>query len=204
MVNKDGIKPTKARIEEVRNFPAPQTIKELRSFLGLMSYCRDFIQNLAALTNPLSDLLKGTPSTSTSAKIELNAEQLQTFEVLKNILNDQTRLKLPDFRKAFIITTDASSQGLSGILAQRVNGLDCPISFFSKKLTEAQSKYSATQLELLAVVETLDHFKPYLMGAKFTLRTDHKALLALKHTKNPDSMLFRWSLFLDEFDYEIE
>ena len=202
VVNREGIRPTKQRMEEVRNFPVPQTIKELRSFLGLMSYCRDFINNLAALTKPLSDLLKGSPSTT--MKIDLTKVQLETFEKLKTLLNDQTKLKLPDFSKTFIVTTDASSQGLSGILAQRENGIDHPISFFSKKITDSQAKYSATQLELLAVVETLDHFKPYLMCSKFILRTDHKALLALKHTKNPDSMLFRWSLFLDEFDYEIE
>lgn len=110
----------------------------------------------------------------------------------------------PISKKEFIVTTDASSLGLSGILAQKGDNRYELVSFFSKKLNDAQSKYTATQLELLAVIEILDHFKPYLMYKKFTLRTDHRASLALKNTKCPDSMLFRWSLFLTEFDYNIE
>jgi hypothetical protein len=201
-VSKNMIRPTKDRIQDVHNFPAPTTIKELRSFMGLMSYCRDFIKDLAAAAKPLSDLLKGSPSPN--QKLELNETQRNAFNRLKELLNDESKLTIPDFEKQFIVTTDASTHGLSGILAQRTSKGDEPISFFSKKLNDAQSKYSATQLELLAVIETLNHFKPYLMYKKFTLRTDHKALLALRNTKSPDSMLFRWSLFLSEFDYDIE
>ena len=78
------------------------------------------------------------------------------------------------------------------------------ISFFGKKLNNARSNYSATQLELLAAIESLNHFKPYLMFRKFILRTDHRALLALKNTKSPVPMLFKWSFFPNEFDYGIE
>jgi hypothetical protein len=188
-VNSEGIQPTEDRISCVRNFPLPTLIKELRSFMGLMFYCRDFIQNLAALAAPLSDLLIGSPSTT--MKIELNDEQVKIFNKLKTLLNVSSKLALPNFDKPFIVITDASSQVISGILAQESEGKEKAISFFIKKLNDSQAKYSATQLELLAVIESLTHFKPYLIHKDFVLRTDHQALQALKHTKSPDSMLFR-------------
>ncbi|KAI5151537.1 hypothetical protein ENBRE01_2203 [Enteropsectra breve] len=202
-VSKNTIQPTEERIQGIYNFPTPTTIQELRSFLGLMSYCRSFIKNLASKTSSLNILLKGSPSAST--KIILTPEQISTFEELKTLINDKTKLTLPDYEKPFIITTDASSKGLSGILAQKqTDGTEHPIQFFSKSLNEAQQKYSATQLELLAIVETLRHFKAYLLHKKFIIRTDHQALTALKHTKNLNSMLFRWSLFLSDFVFDLE
>ncbi|KAI5152822.1 hypothetical protein ENBRE01_3035 [Enteropsectra breve] len=124
---------------------------------------------------------------------------------MKTLINDETKLTLPDYNKPFVLTTDASSKGLSGILGQKQsNKSEQPIAFYSKSLTEAQQKYSATQLELLAIIETLRHFKPYLLYKKFIIRTDHQALTALKHTKNLNSMLFRRSLFFSEFNFDIE
>lgn len=132
------IRPTKDRIQCIHDFPIPTTIKELRSFLGLMSYCRSFINGLAAKAAPLTELLKGAPSLAT--KVEFSDVQLKIFLALKDLLNDTSRLRIPNFEEPFIVTTDASGMGISRILAQRAhNGIEEPVSFFSKKLTDAQT-----------------------------------------------------------------
>lgn len=203
VVRKNEVKPSPRRADDIRDFPLPNTVADLRSFLGLLNYCSNFIENLASKTSPLLALLKGTPPMT--SKILLTKDQVECFENLKEILKSDLKLAIPNYNKAFIVTTDASSMGLSGILAQKDdNGVEAPVAFFSKKTSESQAKYSATQLELLAVVETLKHFRHYLIHKRFLLKTDHQALLALKHSKNQNSMLFRWSLFLSEFDFEVQ
>lgn len=178
-------------------------MKELRSFLGLVSYCRNFIKDLAAISATLYDILKGSPSSS--AAVVFTEKERECFNSVKNLISSDSCLLLPDYTKEFIVTTDASGSGMSGILAQvNPQKQEQAICFFSKKFTDAQSKYSATQRELLAVVESLKFFKPYLLHKKFVLRTDHQALVALKHTRNTNSLLFRWSLLLAEFDFKIE
>ncbi|KAI5173368.1 hypothetical protein PAEPH01_1922 [Pancytospora epiphaga] len=202
-VRHNQISPTQERIQDIHNFPVPQTVKELRSFLGLLSYCRNFTKDLGAKSAPLNELLKGSPPPN--SKLDLSPEQLTSFNELKGLINDTARLRLPDYKKPFVVITNASSRKIGGILAQVSDyGVEEAVSYFSRTTSESQAKYSATHLELLAVVETLRHFRPYLIHRKFKLKTDHKALLALKHTKNQDSLLFRWSLFLSEFDFDIE
>lgn len=76
--------------------------------------------------------------------------------------------------------------------------------FFSKRLTESQEKYSSTMRELLAIVKSIKYFKHHLIHTQFTLRTDHQSLIALKNTKNQNSIIFRWGIILSEYNYNIE
>lgn len=109
----------------------------------------------------------------------------------------------PNFNESFILVTDASKLGIGGILSQLNNGFERPIAYFSKKLNKAQSNYSATELELFAVVEGIKHFRCYLYGRKFTIITDHRPLKWLINLKDPNSKLARWNLFLSSYDFEI-
>ncbi|KAI4292759.1 hypothetical protein PAPHI01_2033 [Pancytospora philotis] len=203
VVRQNEVRPSPERVQGIRDFPVPTTVTELRSFHGLLTYCSNFIEDLAIKSAPLTSLLKGSPAPGT--KITLSEAQLAVFNELKALLTSDAALALPDYDKPFIVTTDASTHGISGILAQKSSGgKECPVSFFSKKTSDAQSRYSATQLELLAVVETLRHYRHYLIHKPFVLRTDHQALLALKHTTDQNSMLFRWSLFLSDFSFDVE
>ncbi|MCA9761332.1 MAG: DDE-type integrase/transposase/recombinase [Streptococcus sp.] len=191
------------RLKGIEDFPEPKTIKELRSFLGITSYCRNFIKDLATLAAPLNNLLKDNPPLS--RQIKLGSMEKKAFERVKTSISKDSTLAIPDYEKPFILTTDASETGLSGILSQMNDRkVEQPVYFFSKKLTESQTRYSATQRELLAVVESMVHFKPYLFHKRFKLRTDHQALTALKHTRNQNSMLFRWSLLLSDFEIDVE
>ena len=99
--------------------------------------------------------------------------------------------------------TDASDYGIGGVLSQCIEGTEHVIAYYSKSLNPAQQKYCTTRRELLAVVATLDHFKGYVWGPKFTVRTDHAALVWLKNLKNIQGMLARWLAKLQQFHFDI-
>ena len=99
--------------------------------------------------------------------------------------------------------TDASDYGIGGVLSQCIEGTEHVIAYYSKSLNPAQQIYCTTRRELLAVVATLDHFKGYIWGPKFVVRTDHAALVWLKNLKNIQGMLARWLAKLQQFHFEI-
>lgn len=135
----------------------------------------------------------------------MNDEQTNAFEKLKKTLSEITYKSIPDTKKEFILTTDASNIAIGGILTQcNSEGKQNFIEAFSKTLDEAQKNYSVTDKELLAVVKSIENFRHYLIGKPFTLRTDHKALEYLWSTKNQNSRLLRWSLKLQEYSFKPE
>lgn len=112
-------------------------------------------------------------------------------------------LQFPDFSKPFILTTDASNYALGAVLSQGAVGNDKPIAYASRTLNDAETRYSTTEKELLAIVWAVKYFRPYLYGRKFTIFTDHRPLAWLNSLKEPGSKLTRWKLRLSEFDFDI-
>jgi hypothetical protein len=96
----------------------------------------------------------------------------QAFDDVKTAIAKKTVLAYPDFLKPFEIYTDASSMQLGAVITQD----NRPIAFFSRKLSETQQKYSVTEIELLAMVETMKEFKGMLWGQDIKVYTDHKNL----------------------------
>lgn len=105
------LKPDLAKVAALRNFKKATTIKELRSFLGLINYCRGFIPNLAEKSRRLTELLKGESKRMVRI-IELDPELTQTFESLKITLSEETIRAQPDFTKEFILTTGSSEYAI--------------------------------------------------------------------------------------------
>ena len=128
----------------------------------------------------------------------------QAFQKLKNQLASDTVLATPDHSKTFSLHTDASYVGIGAVLTQ-LDELDQerPIAYYSRKLLEREKKYSATEVELLGVVEAAKHFSVYLLGQPFKLLTDHKALIHLQTMRNTNSRLTRWSLALQPFSFDV-
>ena len=204
VVSMNSVKPDPLKTEAIRNFKLPTTIRDLRSFLGLLNYCRGFIPRLAEEARKLNDLLKGETKKSLKT-IEWNKELKDEFARLKNCLSSETIRAQPDFSKPFTLTTDASEYAIGGILSQTLeNGDEKMIYAYSKKLDKAQINYSVTDKELLAVVKSTEHFRRYLIGQKFILKTDHKAIEFLHTVKDQNTRLLRWALKLQEFDYDVK
>ncbi|KAF9762994.1 Retrovirus-related Pol polyprotein from transposon [Nosema granulosis] len=119
-------------------------------------------------------------------------------------MTDETARAQPDFEKEFILTTDASEYGIGAILGQIDKvGREKMISSYSKNFDKHQMNYSVTDKELLAVVKGIEHYRHYLLGKEFILKTDHKALTYLWETKNPTSRLLRWAMKLQEYKFRI-
>ncbi len=131
-------------------------------------------------------------------------EILELFSKIKNLISEKTLLFLPDFDKEFVLTTDASGIGCGAILSQVNQGVERPIAFFSKLFNEAQEKYSTTDKELTGMVLAIEHFRHYLIGRRFKVKSDHQALIYLSNARNKNSRLFRLSLRLQEFDFYVE
>lgn len=202
IVSQRIIKPDPQKIHAIKNYNKPKNIRELRAFLGLCNYVRHFVKKFAQISQPLTDLLKG--ESKRSVKIIIWNQNIENaFSKLKNCILTSTYRHQPDFTKKFILTTDASEKAIGACLSQQdEEGNENLIYTFSKIMDKAQMNYSVTDKELLAVVKSVEYFRHYLVGKTFELRTDHKALEFLKSAKHTSGRFLRWSLKLQEYDYE--
>lgn len=196
-ITENGLEPNDDKIKAVLNFPLPRTSTEIKSFLGLVGYYRKFIKDFSKLTQPLTQCLKK------KNKLEITPTYVESFEKCKELLVNAPILQFPDFSRPFILTTDASNYALGAVLSQGAVGNDKPIAYASRTLNDAETRYSTTEKELLAIVWAVKHFRPYLYGRKFTIFTDHRPLAWLNSLKEPGSKLTRWKLRLSEFDFDV-
>ena len=170
----------------------------MRSLLGFASYYRRFIPGLATLEAPLTQLTeKGKAFVWTPACQE-------AFEGIQGRLSAVPVLAYPLPEGQFVVDTDASGVGIGAVLSKMQDGVERPISYASKSLNKALRAYCTTRQELLAVVDALKHFRPYIWGRKFKLRTDHASLRWLTNFKDAEGIYARWLARLETYDYEIE
>ncbi|CAF4830994.1 unnamed protein product [Pieris macdunnoughi] len=198
VISENGVSPNPEKVKAVSKFPVPKCPKDVKSFLGLVSYYRRFIPDFSKTAKPLTTLLKK------DVLFNWSIEQQAAFDDLKNKLISAPILIYPDFTNPFVLTCDASNYAISAILSQGEIGKDQPIAFSSRTLNKAEVNYSTTEKECLAIVFGTKTFRPYLYGHKFTIVTDHRPLKWLFNCKDPGSRLVRWRLRLEEFDYKIE
>ena len=194
-IDKHGIRVDPEKTKVIKEWPKPQGKKELQQFFGLANFYRQFIENFALKALPLSNMLKK------GGNKEWTVECDAAFETLKKELCSNQVLDYPDFDKEFIIYTDASRDALGAVL-QNANGR--PVHYASRTLKDAESRYATVEKELLAIVFATKVFRPYLMGRKFTIRTDHAPLKWLFGMNDPSSRLTKFRLHLEEYDFSVE
>ena len=197
VIGKDGVRPDPGKIEAVKNFPIPRNVKNIRQFLGLAGYYRRFIDGFSKIAKPLTNLLKKENG------YEWTEEHQIAFNTLRGKLCEAPLLQYPDFSKPFVLTTDASGYAIGGILSQGPIGKDKPIAYTSRVLNDCEQKYHTYEKEALAIVYSVQHFRPYLYGHRFTLVTDHKPLVWFQKSTSPDSRVTKWRLKLLEYDFDV-
>lgn len=197
IISKEGIRTDPDKIEKVRNFPRPENLTQLRGFLGLALYYRRFIKDFSKIANPLNKLLrKNTPFNWTTT-------QQQAFERLRNCLISSPILAYPNWSQPFLLFTDASTFALGAVLSQKDNeGNERIIAYASRSLLPAEKNYTITELEYLAVVWAVGKFHHYIHGSRFTLITDHSALVHLLNLTTPNGRLARWVMKLQSYDFD--
>ena len=180
-LSKDGIHPDKAKVELIQNWPIPENVKELQSFLGTVNYLSKFLAFLSDLHAPLHGLLKK------DAEFTWTKTHTQTFNWLKEHVSLDISLEFFDCSKPLYIEVDASKQGIGSVMlqpdmvARNTSTGDIPnnlrlIAYVSKTLSQTESNYSNIECELLGVVFSCLHFKHIACGCKVTVITDHKHL----------------------------
>ncbi|KAJ8031654.1 hypothetical protein HOLleu_24913 [Holothuria leucospilota] len=169
----NGVRPVEEKVKDIQNFPPPSSLRKLREFLGLVNFYRRFIPNCADVLQPLTDILADK---SKHKKIELSQDQLASFNSIKSALAKAALLAYPQAGAPLCLVTDASNVAVGAVLQQSVNGVMTPISFFSKRLQSAETRYSTFGRELSAVYLAIKHFRHILEGQEFYILTDHKPL----------------------------
>lgn len=171
VIDARGCRPLPSEVDAIREFPLPQTVKQLRRFIGLVNFFRRFIRQCAQRLAPLTDALKGNPK-----KLSLSESAISAFNDIKDAISNKTRLVHLKPLAPLRLTTDASNVAVGALLEQLQDDEWLPLSFFSKRLSPAQSRYSTFSRELLAIYLSIRNFRHILEGRTFTVLTDHKPL----------------------------
>ena len=193
-----GIEVDRAKIEAIEKLPPPSSVKGIRSFLGHAGFYRLFIKDFSQIAKPLSNLLvQGIP-------FEFDSQCLHSFSLLKDKLVSAPIVVAPDWSFTFELMCDASDFAIGAVLGQKREKNFQVIYYTSRTLNDAQQNYATTEKELLAIVFAFDKFKPYLIGNKVVVHTDHSAIKYLMTKKDAKPRLIQWVLLLQELDVEIK
>ena len=202
IIDKDGLHKTPDKIEAITNAPTPQTVTQLKSFLGLVNYYGKFLPDLATLLHPLHRLLHKEQSWTWDQKCD------DAFQRVKELVTSEQVLTHYDTNKPIKLACDASAYGIGAVISHVINGEEKPIAFASRTLNQAEKNYAQIDKEALGLIWGIKKFHTYLYGRKFLLETDHQPLV---HIFKPEkgisatasARIQRYATFLSGYDYEI-
>jgi hypothetical protein len=197
MLTKEGIHPMDKTLRRIRSSRRPEKKDQVRAFLGLVGYYQKLKPKFTEIADPLHNLL---PKKSF---VFVGEEQESSFVCLRNSLSEDSFLIHPDSSSFLYLATDASNVGMGAVLLQKRDGELRPIQFASKRFSPFQRKYSAPQRQCLAMIWGIKRFHYYLYGRNFTLLTDHESLKWRKSRKSSNKIFFRWTLRLNEYDFNV-
>ncbi|CAH8679458.1 unnamed protein product [Schistosoma haematobium] len=179
VIKQEGILPCEDKVQAIKEYNEPSSLKGLKAFLGLVNFYRRFIPHAAERLRPLTDLLRGNPR-----RLEMNDSARTAFTEIKTALAQATLLAHPDPSATLSIAVDASDVVIGAVMQQNISGSWQPLEFFSRRLTTTETRYSAFGRELLAAYCAIKHFRHAVEGRQFILFTDHKPLTYALHTKS--------------------
>jgi hypothetical protein len=209
-VGRNSLRMDPKKLESVSSWPTPRKPTHVRQFLGFTGYYRYFVPNYSNIARPLLDLTKKT------VEWDWGKPQQEAFDKLKTLMCCSSVLTQPDFDKRFYLQTDASAYGVGTVLSQegktsptlakRSKPVLHPISYYSATFTPTERNYNIYERELLAVMKSLAHWRPYLGWTKepFTILTNHANLQYWKSPRDLNRRTARWHADLQEYDYQIQ
>ncbi|PIO77458.1 hypothetical protein TELCIR_00441 [Teladorsagia circumcincta] len=204
VINAQGRSPDPDKVKAIQKMPAPNDVSQLRAFLGLINFYGNFVKDLHNLRAPLDALTKK------DAVYTWTPECQSSFDKIKAILNSDLLLTHYDPNLPIIVAADASNYGIGATLSHRLpNGSEKVVYHASRCLTPAQKNYSQIEKEALALIFAVQKFHRFVHGRHFTLKTDHKPLVAIFGNKKGipvynANRLQRWATMLLNYDFAIE
>ena len=199
-VSRDGVSIPESKVKTVLEWPRPRKKTQLEAFLGFINYHRDFIPQLAEEASVLYDLVKRS---APEDPLKWEESHENAFDRLKQAMITAPVLGYPKSEDLFVLDTDASDHSIGAVLSQVQNGKEVVIAYGSMALNNQQRRYCTTRKELLALVTFLNHFRFYLLGRSFLVRTDHNSLTWLMRFRNVEGQLARWIEAISQFDFKI-
>lgn len=173
-VSSKGATPLQGKVDGIRHFERPITVKGLQQFVGMINFYHRFIPAAARIMHPLFQALSGKKKKT--EVLQWTADTIKAFKASKDALANATMLAHPVPGAYTSLTVDASDTALGGVLEQKINGITQPLAFFSRQLRKPEKKYSTFDRELLAIYLAIRHFRYFLEGRAFTVFTDHKPI----------------------------
>ena len=199
VLSNKGMSFTKERREEVFNMDVPTIGKHLKSFIGCAEYFRDHIADLSEKLRPLHEMISDYDK---HRRLVWTQEGRKAWDQVREDIRNVQALYFVDPNLPVFLHTDASDYGIGAYLFQVADGLEHPIMFMSKTLTEAESRWNTTEKECYAIVYAFKKFEHLIRDIPFILRTDHRNLIYINETKS--SKILRWKLLIQEYDFQIE
>ena len=199
-ISPDGIGMDKEKLKCVQQFSVPKSKKDVMRFLGLSQYFSKAIPNLSCLSAPLYDITKK------NTDFEWTKDHDNSFRAIKAALQSPETLAFPHSDSEMILSSDACTRGLAAMLSQYdKNGVERPIGYVSRRLSDTESRYSISEIEMAAVLLGIEKFHEYIVGRPLILRTDHRSLSYIKSMPcGNNSRLARWSLALQRLQFTIQ
>jgi transposase InsO family protein len=207
LVGKNGIRMDPSRVETIKDWPTPESFKDVQVFLGFCGFYRRFIEAFARIASALTALLKGSKNGTKFGPFEWNADADQAFRKLRDAFTKAPIIRHFDPKLQIKLEADASGFALACILSQLfANGAWHPIAFYSRKLKDAETRYETYDQELLAIVAGFKHWRHYLEGSLLPIQvyTDHRNLMGLARVTQLNGRQARWAMYLAGYDFTIQ
>jgi hypothetical protein len=198
ILGKDGIRPQPRKLMAIHLWPTLKNAVDVKSFLGLCGFYQRFVSDYATLAAPLTDLMKK------KGEWKWGEAEERAFQELKIRLLKYPVLTVPDFKKPMVLHTDASDVGIGATLSQKgEDGSMRLVACRSRKLSQAERNYPVHEKEMLALVDTLEEWRHYLLGAEVAEFTDNSALSYLQKNPRPSPRQVRWLEKLQRYTLKV-
>ncbi|UYV64550.1 K02A2.6-like [Cordylochernes scorpioides] len=197
IITPHGLKPDPEKVKALKEMPHPESITELKSFLGFATYLCKFMPNISMISEPLRKLTMKNSTWSWSKNHQA------AFEQIKDLASKAPILRYFDADKSIAIQCDASKHGLGATLLQESQ----PIIFASRSLSKTEQNYAKIEKECLAIVFACERFHQYILGkCQVIVQTDHKPLLSIfkKSILKAPQRLQRMLLRLQRYNLELK
>jgi hypothetical protein len=193
VISEEGVAMDQQKVQAVLDWPLPRSARAVRGFLGLAGYYRRFIKDFGKIAAPLNAMLK-------KEGFRWSGDAERVFRALQHALTTAPVLQLPAFDRDFIVECDASGSGVGAVLHQGAG----PVAFFSRPITPRHAKLAAYERELIGLVQAVRHWRPYLWGRPFVVRTDHRSLRFLLDPRLTTIPQHQWASKLLGYDFVVE